>query len=349
MVKKGKPRSTKANEQASGRNLDYPRHDVRKALRIPQAVLDQNAGKPCSDKDATQYAGVGYHGPSKVELSSAIKFGFLKRPSAGNVEVTDLAKQIIRPQDDISATAGLRQAVLNAPMISDVYQHFRGENLPDEPFFGNALTDRFKIPLEKHDEFKGLFLEDLAQAELIEEKDGKKRVIDVSSGEGVQADTGATLKKLSKSVQLNQGDSCFVMMPFANPIGGYYKTIYEPAINKAGLKPVRADDDMFTTGKIIDQICQGIVAARVLVAELSGRNPNVFYEMGLAHALRKPVVLVSSNQADVPFDVKHIRVIFYDMNDPFWGDKLIAKVSENILSALANPDEAILPFLGAAT
>ena len=86
----------------------------------------------------------------------------------------------------------------------------------------------------------------------------------------------------------------------------------------------------------------GITAAKVLVAELTGRNPNVFYELGLAHALNKPVVLVSSNQADVPFDLQHIRVIYYDMRDPFWGEKLIAKVSENIVSALKNPGEALL-------
>ena len=80
---------------------------------------------------------------------------------------------------------------------------------------------------------------------------------------------------------------------------------------------------------------------KVLVAELTSRNPNVLYELGLAHALRKPVVLISSNEDDVPFDVHHIRVIYYDTNDPFWGDKLIAKVVENILSAIKNPDEAI--------
>jgi hypothetical protein len=71
------------------------------------------------------------------------------------------------------------------------------------------------------------------------------------------------------------------------------------------------------------------------------RNPNVFYELGLAHALKKPVVLISSHEKDVPFDVRHIRVIYYDKDDPFWGQKLIAKVSENIQSAITNPEEAI--------
>lgn len=97
---------------------------------------------------------------------------------------------------------------------------------------------------------------------------------------------------------------------------------------------------MFRTGKIINQIWSGIKAAKVLVAELTDRNPNVFYELGLAHALDKPVVLIASNEKDVPFDLQHIRVIYYDYKDPFWGEKLIEKVAENILSAIKNPEEA---------
>jgi hypothetical protein len=80
---------------------------------------------------------------------------------------------------------------------------------------------------------------------------------------------------------------------------------------------------------------------QVLIAELTTRNVNVFYEIGLAHALQKPVVLVASNEPDVPFDLKHIRVIYYDVTDPSWGNKLIDKIAEKILSALKNPEEAI--------
>lgn len=137
------------------------------------------------------------------------------------------------------------------------------------------------------------------------------------------------------------GTTCFVMQPFAPPLGGYYETIFKPAIIKAGLQPLRADAEIFGTGKIIDQIWRGIHEAKVLVAELTSKNPNVFYELGLAHALNKPVVLVSSNEADVPFDLRHIRVIIYDQSDPFWGPKLIDKVAENIGSAITHPEEAI--------
>ena len=120
---------------------------------------------------------------------------------------------------------------------------------------------------------------------------------------------------MASAVSVN--DSCFVMQPFAAPLGDYYDKIYRPAIEKAGLRPVRADAEIFATGKIMDQVWNGINAAKVLVAELTTRNPNVFYELGLAHAMKKPVVLVSAKEDDVPFDLQHIRVIYYDMSDPF--------------------------------
>ncbi len=331
----------KAHEP-TGSGASFPRHAVKKALRIPRAILDQNAGRACTDREAVKFAGIAFHGPSRVEISSSIKYGFLARPSAGNVVITDLAKKVLRPQKPNEELDGLRQAVFNAPTVSDVYQHYRGENVPDDEFFRNALTDTFGVAGDKVDEFKAVFSESLADAQLVEEVDGKKRILDVSREADAGAVVGDTLKKISKGVKIEHGDSCFVMMPFAEPVGGYYKSIYEPAISKAGLRPVRADDDIFATGKIIDQVWSGITAAKVLVAELTGRNPNVFYELGLAHALNKPVVLVSSNQLDVPFDLQHIRVIYYDQRDPFWGEKLIAKVSENIVSALKNPGEALL-------
>jgi hypothetical protein len=181
---------------------------------------------------------------------------------------------------------------------------------------------------------------------LLEEHGEKWRVVDVSKDGALGVEASDTLKKLGKAVKIEAADTCFVMMPFASPIGDYYLSIYEPAIKNAGLTPIRADNEIFATGKIMDQVWSGINAARVLVAELTTRNANVFYELGLAHALKKPVVLVSSNEEDVPFDLHHIRVIYYDMTDPFWGEKLMAKVAENVLSALKNPEEAI--FKGAS-
>ena len=251
----------------------------------------------------------------------------MERPKAGFIAPTDRARLAIRPQKPGDEIEAMRQAVLSAPEISEVYKHYRGEYLPDGVFFEHALVDKFGIPAEKVTEFIEIFLASLQSANLVEKKDDKYRILDVTFVP--ERDSSEKLQKLTVGTKIGAGDSCFVVMPFAGPIGSYYQQIYEPAIRKAGLKAVRADADIFGTGKIIDQIWSGINAAKVLVAELTSRNPNVFYELGLAHALQKPVVLVSSNEPDVPFDLKQIRVIYYDVSDPFWGEKLIDKVAEN--------------------
>lgn len=317
----------------------YPRHAIERALRIPLAIIDQNAGHPCADKDSANFVGVGWNGPYRVEISSALKYGFLQRTKPGFIEPTERARRALRPQSPEDKLQAFREAVLDAPDISAVYSHFRGENLPDGQFFENALVDKFHIPAEKIGEFTEVFLSSLRTANLIEEKDGKQRIFDVTSGQS--GGTSEVIKRISQGVKITEGDTCFVVMPFALPIGAYYQDIYQPAIEKAGLRAIRADADIFGTGKIMDQIWAGINNAKVLVTELTSRNPNVFYELGLAHALKKPVVLVSSNAEDVPFDLKHIRVIYYDVTDPFWGQKLIDKIAENIVSALKNPEEAI--------
>jgi hypothetical protein len=330
---------TKGRAQAVGSTTKFPRHSVEKALRIPKAIVDQNAGHDCTEVESAEFVGVGYNGPYRLEVSSSLKYGFLSRPSAGRIAVTERARQAIRPQkagDDIEA---FREAVLDAPDISEVYKHYRGEYLPDDGFFEHALEDKFSIPKEKVPEFKEVFLASLQSAHLVEKKDDKYRILDTKGASEESATT--TIKKLSTTANVSASDSCFVLMPFGAPVGDYYAQIYEPAIKKAGMRPVRPDADIFGTGKIIDQIWEGINASKVLVAELTSRNPNVFYELGLAHALDKPVVLISSNEDDVPFDLKHIRVIYYNVSDPFWGQKLIEKVAENILSALSNPEEAV--------
>ena len=344
---KGKKMAKKKNASKTGGNRSaskakYPRHSLDKALRIPRAILEKNEGKKCTDKDAAGFVGLTTEkGPFNVEINSSIKYGLLERPNRREVTITDLGKKILRPQNAGDEIEGLREAVLKAPDITDVYNHYRGENLPENQFFENKIVETFKIPKEKIEEFKTIFFETLEKAKLIEEHDGKRRIIDFSNSGEPGIDSMARIKKLGKDVTIEAGDSCFVMMPFADPHNNYYSLIYEPAIKKAGLKPIRADHEIFGSGKIMDQVWSGIKTAKVLVAELTTKNPNVFYELGLAHALKKPVVLVSSNEKDVPFDLHHIRVIYYDVNDPFWGQKLLDKVAENILSTLKNPEEAI--------
>lgn len=333
--KKGTPK--KRSGASIGQQARFPRHPVEKALRIPKAIYDQNAGKPSTLAEAAKFTtGGAASGEFRVEVSSAKKYGFLKS-DAGKLLPQDRARKAIAPQSESDRLVALREAVLEAPDLADVYAHYRGENLPDDQFFRNALVDRFQIPADKVAEFLDVFYESMRSAQLIDDSGERKKLIDVGREDGVATARPAAVPR----VHVAEGTTCFVMQPFGGHLGTYYDLIFKPAIRQAGLTPVRADDDIFATGKIMDQVWRGIRQATVLVAELTSKNPNVFYELGLAHALEKPVILVSSNQEDVPFDLRHIRVVLYDQADPFWGQKLIDKIADNIKSALTNPEEAI--------
>jgi hypothetical protein len=75
------PRAAAAsNGPGSGGTAKFPRHSIERALRIPRAILEQNAGKESSEAEASEYVGVGLGGPFRVEISSAIKYGLLSRP-----------------------------------------------------------------------------------------------------------------------------------------------------------------------------------------------------------------------------------------------------------------------------
>ncbi len=142
----------------------------------------------------------------------------------------------------------------------------------------------------------------------------------------------------------HEGD-CFVISPFGGWFDTYYGSVYKPAIEDTGLVP-RRTDDIFLPSSIVDDIWKLVRESKLLLADLTGKNPNVFYELGLAHAVGKPVVLIAQDMSDVPFDLRALRTIIYDKADPDWGAKLRQSIVRAIEEVLAAPAKAVLaPFL----
>jgi hypothetical protein len=83
--------------------------------------------------------------------------------------------------------------------------------------------------------------------------------------------------------------------------------------------------------------------AKLILADLSGKNANVFYELGLAHALAKPAILIAESVDDVPFDLRALRILEYNKSRPRWGEELAEKITRSILEVIAAPLEAVLP------
>lgn len=103
-----------------------------------------------------------------------------------------------------------------------------------------------------------------------------------------------------------------VMMPFASEFKPVFRKLRD-AVTAAGMKCQRADD-IWIDDHIIQDVVTLLAKAAVVICDLTGRNPNVFYEMGIAHALAREVVIITQNAADVPFDVAHIRHVRYLLN-----------------------------------
>jgi hypothetical protein len=155
--------------------------------------------------------------------------------------------------------------------------------------------------------------------------------------------TPAKSKKKTNSTQRKPQGTCFVLMPFKEPFDTYYSAIIEPAILATHLQPLRGDS-LFRPSPVMADVWQMIQSAKVLVAELTEKNANVFYELGLAHALGKPVILISETIDDVPFDLQPLRVILYNKADPAWGARLKANLIASLDETMEDLPMAVPPM-----
>ena len=112
--------------------------------------------------------------------------------------------------------------------------------------------------------------------------------------------------------------TCFVIMPISDVPGydvGHFGRVYEhqlkPAIVSAGYSPIRSDDTT-KTDYIVVGIVQRVVESEMVLCDLSARNPNVMYELGIRHAFNRSVTLVRDSRTDKIFDVQGLRHTEYD-------------------------------------
>jgi hypothetical protein len=138
----------------------------------------------------------------------------------------------------------------------------------------------------------------------------EERLFSTTSPDSVQE----TREPLRIPSQRSTGESSrrrprvFVLMPFDPAFDWLYEEV-RAAGEDAGVAIERADD-IFQAGIVIDQIKTRIKEADIVIAVCTGRNPNVFYELGIAESIHRPI-LIGEQSRDLPFDVHHFRAHFY--------------------------------------
>lgn len=107
----------------------------------------------------------------------------------------------------------------------------------------------------------------------------------------------------------------FVVMQFTQPFDELYSDVIKPVGEELGFSVARADETL-GPGIVISDIESNIIESKVIIADITPVNPNVYWEVGYAHALRKPTILIAERTTQLPFDVSPYRILFYDHTIP---------------------------------
>ncbi|MBI3939376.1 MAG: hypothetical protein HY315_00950 [Acidobacteria bacterium] len=341
----GRKRSVGA---AKGAAWTFPKETLESAIRVARAIDEKHGGNPMNAADLAK--AVGFRQSTDWRfldlLRAANQYGLVSGSGAtATVRLEKLGQDIVVPGDASDRQRALLEAFRSVEDFKKVEDFYGSKRLPEDEFFKNTLSRQFSVPRDRVDRFADVFRENLVFLTSF-----AARPTTAAATATEAADAGG--RELPAEAPLKEGrvrrflDSCFVMMPFGEWFDRYYQEIYVPAIREAGFEPVRADE-LFNTGSVVEQIWEQIDKSKVLLADLTGKNANVFYELGLAHAARKPVVFAAGQIDDIPFDLRHLRVIVYDVREPQWAATLSRQITEFLKNAKADPAKSIpQPFRG---
>jgi hypothetical protein len=130
----------------------------------------------------------------------------------------------------------------------------------------------------------------------------------------------------------------FVIMPFSKSFDDIYKVGIKAACKELNVYCERVDEQIFS-GNILERMYNQIRKADIIISDMSGKNVNVFYETGYAHALDKRVILLTQNAEDIPFDLMHYSHIVYGGSISDLKDELMKRLDWFI----KNPEQKKLP------
>lgn len=327
----------------------FPKSTLEDAITVAKAIEDKHGGNPMPAEQLAKALGFNRSDDWRFGdlLRSANQYALVSGSGAkATVSLEKIGVDLVAPSDPDQRKKALLSAFHRVEDFKKVDDFFGTKRIPEDEYFLNTLTRQFSIPRDRVEVFAEVFRKNVAFLRSFNVQTGVPPSAPAAGADEVEGATPTTAAGRSRRVR-EFLDTCFVMMPFGTWFDRYYQEIYVPAIKEAGLEPVRADE-LFTTGSVVEQIWEQIGKSRLLLADLTDRNANVFYELGLAHAASKPVVFTAAKIEDVPFDLRHLRVIVYDVREPEWAPKLRNLITEYLRNAIKDPSKSIPhPFRGA--
>lgn len=325
----------------------FPATSFKEALFLAQAIQKHGAGQ--RTRRLTLFEALDRSpdsGPTRKLITSSVQYGITTGGySAEWLDLTPIGKIASNPTapDRARLEASLDLAIIKIAPFNAIYEKYSGSRLPTAEVLRDAARES-GVDESFVAECVETFLANARELGLVRNIGGSEHLVTVDAAIEALGDTEledrapengeedrqaepaqivAPPSRVARKQPSADGleDVCFVISPIGSSDSEERKhadlmlsALFEPALAELGLRAVRADG-ISKPGLITGQVMDHVARAALVIADLSFGNPNVYYELALRHATRKPIVQIIRTSDKLPFDVGQYRTVHIDMTD----------------------------------
>jgi len=365
-------------EKKSRKRRNFPTTAFQECFEFAKVISDLGAGQKV--RRLTIFDKIEKSpdsGPSRMLIVACSKYGLTNGGyQAEYIELTENAKKATNDdlEDDIQLKAKFQLAFAQIEIYNTLYEKFVNNKLPSHAVISDLTKEYVQdSSKEELDAIVDTFIVNLKYIGLLKTISGAERVISIefaveellkSTNRKVVItkenldDSAIELSLVSTEKNIQIYDTFENICFYVTPIGEenseqrkhsdlFLESIVEPALKPLGLIVKRADQ-IDKPGTITKQIIEYIYKSKLVIADLSYHNPNVFYELALRHAFRLPTVQIIRKSDRIPFDLNQTRTIIIDTTDIY---SLVPKIetyrseiASQVRQALNDPDAVDNPI-----
>lgn len=374
-AQKVKPDSKIMDERTPGQNTkrkrtvrNFPAATFEEATGYARRIFDIGGGQPV--KRLTLFDAMGKSPDSSASrqlITNSNRYGLTKGSyTSEQVELTEYGRKCV--DDELSQReirkARIKLAIYSVEPFSALYGSIVNNRLPQKAVLVDKIKE-FEVENDAAEEAVDTFILNLRFVGLLQTLSGAERVVtedylldQLPSGVGIASQVGNSSQGDFRPLVTSEHAEYETTAFYITPIGQegsperkhsdlFLSSIVEPAIEPLKLRVVRADK-IDKPGIITTQIIQYLLRSRLVIADLSFHNPNVFYELAIRHMAKKPVVQIIQQGDRVPFDVGQVRTIVIDNSDIYslipQLDIYRSDIATQCRRALDAPDEVDNPL-----
>lgn len=337
---KGTPSRTAKSSTQRTKSIasdDLPRKTLEEAIRVAEVIKDDYAGKLANWEDIAASMGFSATNPNnKYFLWAATAYGIVEKTEDDQYRVTETGRKILAPTYENEDREGKILAIGKPSILARFYADYSASKLPANEIFRNVLEQKYSIPNARVEETIQLILDNARFAGLLDEsEEGVFRIRSASSAVGVgdnddfeveddQQDTTAeVLAFQSDDESTDYANACFIITPIGDDASEerkhadtMLKHLIEPVLRDEKIKAIRADK-ISKPGHITKQVVEHIAYCGLCITDMSFKNQNAHYELGVRHAFKLPSIQIIRKGDKIPFDVQQGRTIIIDTSDPY--------------------------------